>query len=400
MQSPFFQLVHTYDAFKASTSMVDTLQMSIAAMTDLQFTMWVSKFGGSGFPDPSLSLQNINSVTSDDSAAITDQSTIISDQFIGALTKKLSSPLRTIGDSDQLPKTYVLSMRGAFIGMFCAWYAIISNRVSTIKSATIYTAYFPLVAKDVIHSKAETLMDIIESNITFAPSQSPDVWMNMAHNVVGNAVHNTVLTDVYNQQIYIACLRPYLLFKYITGFIASAQPRADNMAPRDVRTRRYAILSVYMFIFHTVFAAYKYTAAINAFGSDTNSLISILDNVTNLFDAEKRAIDVNNKLVMINVEAESLIGISSQLGTASDEINLAFSNTGTVKQVDGSFSPQHTRSTYWKWFWYIALLMTVLCHSAFVSRGEKFFVHSVALSLGWIFALTIILIVRMHYPSS
>lgn len=391
----FFELVNTYDAFKISTSMVDTLQMNATTMNDLTFTTWLSAFSGDGAPNIASSLLAVKSVTVDTvyAASVSDQNKEISRQFIDTLIKKLLAPLRSIGTARTLDKTYLASMRDSFIGMYCAWYTIISNRISKIPSATVYSAYFPMSNDTVIHDKANTLMDTIEASLynSFEPSMSHREWIDKAGTIVSNSS-----TDVYNQQIFLCCMQPFIIFKYITCFIADAEVRPDNQAPRDVRIRRYAILSVYMFIFHTVFAAYTYASTVNPFNSDTNNLAAILDNVTNLFEAEKRAIDVTNQLDILELEANTLTNLSRKLKDANVEINLTFANQGTITQIDDSFDDQLRSSTIWKRVWNIAFIVTLLLHCTFLTVGGKLHVYSIALSSTWLLILSTSLLIRMY----
>lgn len=382
----FFDLVKTFDAYKMSTSMVDTLQMNVSSMNDLQFTTWLSAFSGNGFPNVQASLLNVKNVTVETmyAASNVDQSPIISDQFVQALVRRLSIPLKTIIEDKDIPVAYLLSMREAFVGLYAAWYTIISKRVFKISSVTIYSAYFPVITVNALLDKANTILDIVESNLNtrFDLSISPDDWFGMACDVINNST-----LDVYNQQIMCCCLKPFYIFKYITFFV---------LMSNDVRTTRYAILSVYMFIFHTVFATYKYSSVNNAFGDDTNNLASILDNVTNLFDSERRAIDLKNQLKVLNLEATSLVKMSKKLKDASGEINLTFANEGTIKQIDENFRTQLQMSSWWKLFWYAAFVVTLILHCLFLTFGGKYHVYAVALSATWLLILSIVLLYRIY----
>lgn len=390
----FFDLVNTFDAFKSTTSMVDILQMNVSTMNDLQFTTWLSAFGGNGLPNQETSLQNINSVTVDTvyAASIAEQSSVISGQFIQVLVNRLSVPLKSIGREKTVPTTYILSMKEAFIGLYIAWYTIISNRVIKISSVTVYSAYFPAMTVNALSDKAHTLLETIESNIydSFEPSMSPTIWFDLACSVVNNTS-----IDVYNKQLFCSCMKPFLTFKYITCFVATDDLN-QAVDIRNIKTRRLAILSIYMFIFHTVFSAYKYSTTVEAFGDDANSLAAILDNVTNLFDSEKRAIDITNQLEILNSEAHSLVQISKKIKDASAEINLTFANEGTIKKIDENFRNQMRLSTQWKLFWYVAFILTVILHCVLVTIGGKMFIYAIGLSSAWLLILSIVVLFRIY----
>lgn len=388
----FFDLVYTYDAWKQSTGIVDVLQMNVANMKDLEFTTWLSKFGGSGFPSMSNTSRNISNVAVDTlfAAKVKSQAVILGQIFVKDQISKLASPLSPIGPEPVLPKRYVQSMRSSYVSLYCAWYKIISDRVALIDSTTIYTAYFPKKSNDIVYSNADALVDIIDASNRFDASLSFDDWLDGIYDIIMADPRNTLILDVYNQQLFAACLKPLFMFQYITKFIADVDITPANKAPRNLQTRRYAILAVYMFIFHTVFSTYKLSSSSNPFGKDANDLSSVLDNITNLFETEKKAIRMKEQLLVMSEDGDRLMQLSVKLQNMNKDINLSMINETTIDQIESAFEEDLLFTSRVKWLWIAAIIVTILLHMFCLVTNRSNI--SLILSASWIVVLSIVVL--------
>lgn len=366
MLTHILEPVYTYQNFIDKTCFPELLRNKLSSYTKTQLESFLNTIKSNATGAKSLTTLRANVHAQVDTQMPQPHSTLANliftgtDNFMDNVINVFNPTILPIGPEKTIPPVYLSALCDICSRTYFCIYTQISKAL--VDNASALSSSFPIITLTSTTTKSTNFIAYITQSINFYPeSDTLDLFVKRCYDLVYSTSSDTsFLENAYNYELFASAFLPYFTLLYITKYIANAQLKAGDTAPRDGVIRRLAILYVYKFILYTIFACYQYSGQYSPSMSQTTALRHLLDsNVTNVFDRETSYVYDETSIEKLHDDTKSIFATNNGLVSLSSDIDLARNTTTNIASNITQIAASLKTHVIWKWVW-VSILLTFL----------------------------------------
>ena len=399
--------VYSYQNFVAKTCFPELLKNKLSGYTKTQLESFLNAIRSNSTGAKSLTTLRANVHGQADSIHMPQPNSTLanlvftgSDNFMDNVINVFNPTILPIGPEKTLPPVYLAALCDICSRTYYCIYTQISKAL--VDNASALSSNFPSITLTTTTTRCTNFIAFIANSVTFySETDTLDLFVKRCYDLVYNTSSDTsFLANLYNYELFASAFLPYFSLLYITKYIANANLKSGDAAPRDGVIRRFAILCVYKFILYTIFACYQYSGQYNPSMSQTTALRHLLDsNVTNVFDRETSYVYDETSISKLHDDTRSIFATNNGLISLSSDIELARNTTTNIASNITQVAAALKTHVVWKWVWVSILLifLTVFIAGIYLKSLQRIYLGSGVVLL---VVLLIVVLVKIVNGSS